>query len=103
MFSQANYKLVSHNQSGTIGHNWEFTLAPLWNTQPPFPFIFNPGTKFVSPQFHYIHDNNFSMVDNLGKFAKLWPEFDEEDLYNAIINYQNRERRFGKTSEQVKS
>ena len=34
---------------------------------------------------------------------KLWPEFEEEDLYAAIINYQNRERRFGKTSEQLKS
>ena len=32
---------------------------------------------------------------------KLWPDFGKEDLYNAIINYQTRERRFGKTSEQV--
>ncbi|MGB0897133.1 MAG: isoprenyl transferase [Flavobacteriaceae bacterium] len=32
----------------------------------------------------------------------LWPDFKKEDLYQAIINYQNRERRFGKTSEQLK-
>jgi undecaprenyl diphosphate synthase len=32
---------------------------------------------------------------------KLWPEFRKEDLYEAIIDYQNRERRFGKTSEQI--
>jgi undecaprenyl diphosphate synthase len=32
----------------------------------------------------------------------LWPDFKKEDLYKAIINYQNRERRFGKTSEQLK-
>ncbi len=32
----------------------------------------------------------------------LWPDFKKEDLYNAIIDYQNRERRFGKTSEQLK-
>ena len=32
---------------------------------------------------------------------KLWPDFGKEDLYNAIIDFQNRERRFGKTSEQV--
>lgn len=32
----------------------------------------------------------------------LWPDFREKDLHDAIINYQNRERRFGKTSEQVK-
>lgn len=32
----------------------------------------------------------------------LWPDFTEEEFYKAIINYQHRERRFGKTSEQVK-
>lgn len=31
----------------------------------------------------------------------LWPDFTKEDLYKALINYQNRERRFGKTSEQL--
>jgi undecaprenyl diphosphate synthase len=32
---------------------------------------------------------------------KLWPDFGKEDLYHAIIDFQKRERRFGKTSEQV--
>ncbi len=32
---------------------------------------------------------------------KFWPDFKKEDLYEAIIDYQNRERRFGKTSEQL--
>ncbi|WP_409417451.1 isoprenyl transferase [Flavobacterium sp. PS2] len=32
----------------------------------------------------------------------LWPDFKEKDLYEAIISYQKRERRFGKTSEQIK-
>ena len=31
----------------------------------------------------------------------LWPDFKKEDFYEALINYQNRERRFGKTSEQI--
>jgi len=31
----------------------------------------------------------------------LWPDFNREHFYEAIINYQQRERRFGKTSEQV--
>jgi undecaprenyl diphosphate synthase len=31
---------------------------------------------------------------------KLWPDFGKEDFYNAIIEFQKRERRFGKTSEQ---
>jgi undecaprenyl diphosphate synthase len=30
-----------------------------------------------------------------------WPDFRKENLYEAILDYQNRERRFGKTSEQV--
>ena len=32
---------------------------------------------------------------------KLWPDYTSEDLYEAIYDYQNRERRFGKTSEQL--
>ncbi len=31
----------------------------------------------------------------------LWPDFRKDHLYEAILNYQKRERRFGKTSEQI--
>lgn len=31
----------------------------------------------------------------------FWPDFRKEHFYDAIIDYQNRERRFGKTSEQI--
>lgn len=31
----------------------------------------------------------------------LWPDFRQEHFYDAVIDYQNRERRFGKTSEQL--
>lgn len=34
---------------------------------------------------------------------KLWPDFRKEDLYEALLDFQQRERRFGKTTEQVKS
>lgn len=33
----------------------------------------------------------------------LWPDFRKEHFYDAIVDYQKRERRFGKISEQVKS
>jgi undecaprenyl diphosphate synthase len=33
--------------------------------------------------------------------SKLWPDFRKEDLFEAILDYQKRERRFGMTSEQV--
>jgi undecaprenyl diphosphate synthase len=32
---------------------------------------------------------------------KLWPEFGQEEFFKALLNYQSRERRFGKTSEQL--
>jgi undecaprenyl diphosphate synthase len=31
----------------------------------------------------------------------LWPDFNKEELYKALLDYQNRERRFGLTSEQL--
>ncbi len=33
----------------------------------------------------------------------FWPDFEKKHLYEAILDYQNRERRFGKTSEQIES
>lgn len=33
----------------------------------------------------------------------LWPDFRKEHLFDAVIDYQNRERRFGKTSEQIET
>jgi len=35
--------------------------------------------------------------------SSLWPDFRKDDLYEALIDYQSRERRFGKTSEQIKA
>ncbi len=33
----------------------------------------------------------------------LWPDFRKENLYEAILDYQQRERRFGKTGQQIKN
>ena len=33
--------------------------------------------------------------------SKFWPDFTKDDFCDAIVDYQSRERRFGKTSEQV--
>jgi undecaprenyl diphosphate synthase len=30
-----------------------------------------------------------------------WPDFRKHNLYEALLDYQHRERRFGKTSEQI--
>ncbi|OFX59330.1 MAG: di-trans,poly-cis-decaprenylcistransferase [Bacteroidetes bacterium GWA2_30_7] len=34
---------------------------------------------------------------------KLWPDFNRNDFYEAIFDLQNRERRFGQTSEQIRN
>ncbi len=34
---------------------------------------------------------------------KLWPDFRREDLFEALVNFQSRERRFGMTSEQLEA
>jgi len=33
----------------------------------------------------------------------LWPDFKKEDFWSAILDYQQRERRFGKTGDQIKA
>ena len=33
--------------------------------------------------------------------STLWPDFRKENLYEALLSYQNRQRRFGKTAEQI--
>jgi len=33
----------------------------------------------------------------------LWPDFRKENLFEAVVDFQRRERRFGKTSEQIRS
>lgn len=35
--------------------------------------------------------------------AQLWPDFSDEDYVDALLDFQQRERRFGKTSDQVKN
>ena len=35
--------------------------------------------------------------------AKYWPDFSEQDFVDAIVDFQARERRYGKTSEQIKN
>ena len=34
---------------------------------------------------------------------KYWPEFSKQDFIDAIVDYQQRERRYGKTSEQIQT
>ena len=47
--------------------------------------------------------SNFRQMERVfeGDDGTYWPDFDQEEFYKAICDYQGRERRFGKTSEQI--
>jgi len=68
----------------------------LWVSALPDLFIRTGGEKRIS---------NFMLwqlaYSELYFTDKLWPEFGEAELDEAIASYQGRERRFGRTSEQL--
>ncbi len=95
---QAVNRLRTEHQS--IGEPWtETQLSPylaLGNLPEPDLFIRTGGEQRIS---------NFLLwqlaYTELYFTDTLWPDFDAEALNKAIISYRQRERRFGRTSEQV--
>lgn len=100
---QSTKKIVAQIQSGEIQAadiNEDLFSKNLFTSQLPDPelLIRTSGEHRVSNFLLWqIAYTEFYFTD------VYWPEFRKEHLYQAIINYQNRERRFGKTSEQVSS
>ena len=96
-------KLVSDVRSGAIDeHDISENLFSTYLTTKGIPdpdLLVRPGgekriSNFLLWQLAYAE---FYFTET------YWPDFREEELYKAIIDYQNRERRFGKTSEQLES
>ena len=94
-------KLVTQIQDGKIGIediNEENFAAQLTTVNMPDPelMIRTSGehriSNFLLWQMAY---TEFYFTDT------LWPDFRQEDLFEAIVDYQKRERRFGKISEQL--
>ena len=100
---QATKKIAAQIQNGEIQAseiNEDLFSKNLFTSQLPDPelLIRTSGEHRVSNFLLWqIAYTEFYFTDI------YWPEFRKENLYQAIINYQNRERRFGKTSEQVSS
>ncbi len=99
--SSAAQKLAEQTQRGEItpGEITEEVFATYLNTQnipDPELLIRTSGeqrlSNFLLWQLAYA-EFYFTPV--------LWPDFRKENLYEAIVDYQNRVRRFGKTDEQV--
>jgi undecaprenyl diphosphate synthase len=98
---QAMNKMVqSHLSSGLSGQFDEESLSPYLSMHyapEPDLFIRTGGEQRIS---------NFLMwqlaYSELYFTDTLWPDFDETAFNLAIESYQKRERRFGRTSEQLK-
>ena len=101
--TQAARKIARAVQSGAINPEniEEETIANFLNTQnipDPDLLIRTGGEKRISN--YLLWQLAYAELYFTDTF---WPEFREENLYNAILDYQSRERRFGKTSEQLRS
>ena len=67
--------------------------------------------KLQETMDHTVKNNSMTMVVALSYSSRwelyfcntYWPDFDEADLHKAIIDYQSRQRRFGKTEKQVET
>ncbi len=95
---QATNKMIAANPNKTAAFS-EDDLSPhlaMYYAAEPDLFIRTGGEKRVSNfllwQLAY---TEFYFTDT------LWPDFDSEAFQVAIQSYQNRERRFGRTSEQL--
>ena len=89
---------VKEGQIDTGGINEEMVTGRLYTAGIPDPelMIRTSGEQRISNfllwQLAY---SEFYFTE------KFWPDFDKEELYQAILAYQARERRFGKTTEQI--
>lgn len=101
--TQAVKSIAAKVQNGTLSPdaiNEEFISNQLYTAGMPDPelLIRTSGEKRISNfllwQLAYAE---FYFTDI------FWPQFNKEELYKAIYEFQNRERRFGKTSEQLVS
>jgi undecaprenyl diphosphate synthase len=94
-------KMVTHFSAGEILQNMDESFFKQQLTTAPFP---DPELLIRTSGEHRV--SNFLLWElayaELYFCQKMWPEFEKEDLYRALLDYQQRERRFGMTSEQIK-
>ena len=84
-------------------------IKPEEITQSDSPSISGPGTyrtrTFSSGRAVNVASPTFFSgrlpIPSIYVTDTLWPDFDREELLEAIADYQSRERRFGMTSEQI--
>lgn len=99
--TEATKKIAAAINSGELTHVDESTVSDFLTTKgiPDPDLLIRTGgelriSNFLLWQAAYAE---FHFTET------LWPDFREESLYEAVVDYQCRERRFGKTSEQINS
>jgi undecaprenyl diphosphate synthase len=93
-------KMVSRYSPDEIINNLDEVFFKQQLTTAPFP---DPELLIRTSGEHRV--SNFLLWElAYAEFyfcSKMWPEFTKEELYKAILDFQQRERRFGMTSEQI--
>jgi len=100
---QAIRRIMSHCQDGNLSPreiNEDLFSKYLWTTSLPDPdlLIRTSGEMRLSNFFLWQLAYTEIYVT-----STLWPDFDKKEFIQALLSYQNRERRFGLTSEQVRT
>ena len=100
---QATRRIMSHCQDGNLSPreiNEDLFSKYLWTTSLPDPdlLIRTSGEMRISNFFLWQLAYTEIYVT-----STLWPDFDKEEFIRALLSYQNRERRFGLTSEQIRT
>lgn len=97
--TEAAKKIAAAVGSGELTHIDESTISDFLTTKdiPDPDLLIRTGGEFRISNFLLWQTAYAEFY-----FAEtLWPDFREEALYEAIVDFQSRERRFGKTSEQI--
>jgi len=100
---QAIRRVMIHCQDGTLAPqdlSENLFSKYLWTSNLPDPdlLIRTSGEMRISNFFLWQMAYTEIYVT-----STLWPDFDREEFIQALLSYQNRERRFGLTSEQIKT
>ena len=103
-FDWRNYRVTNHKMFAKDGRGIITMQDYPEGVEPKFSRIHTFSLSVPLKYYHYFNKNIFVAVGPELYFTPcLWPDFTVEEFRRAIADYQHRERRFGKTSEQLKN
>lgn len=100
---QAIRRIMGHCQDGSLAPkeiNETLFSKYLWTSTIPDPDLLIRTSGEMRISNFFLWQMAYTEIYVTSTF---WPDFDKEELIQALLSYQNRERRFGLTSEQIKT